>query len=118
MPTTLKNQNPRAKGLQSQGIRKRRGTFHSRFGFYMAAVGSALGLGTLWRFPYITGTNGGGAFVLLYVFFVAGIGLPALTSELMLGKLTRRNIVGAFYVACLGWRRSALALVWISRPRR
>jgi NSS family neurotransmitter:Na+ symporter len=76
-------------------MRNLRGTFDSRFGFYLAAIGSACGLGTLWRFPYITGKNGGGAFVLLYVFFVAAIGLPCLISELMLGKLTRKNIVGA-----------------------
>jgi len=75
---------------------RQRAAFQSRFGFYMAAIGSAVGLGTLWRFPYVTGVNGGGAFVLLYIFFVAAIGLPALICELMLGKLTRFNIVGAF----------------------
>lgn len=74
---------------------KRRATFGTRFGFYMAAIGSAFGLGTLWRFPYVTGVNGGGAFVLLFVFFVAGIALPMLISELMMGKMTRQNIVGA-----------------------
>jgi len=73
-----------------------RGTFKSRFGFYMAAIGSAFGLGNLWRFSYVTGINGGGAFVLLYIFFVGAIGLPVLISELMLGKITRRNIIGAF----------------------
>jgi NSS family neurotransmitter:Na+ symporter len=73
----------------------KRGTFGTRFGFYMAAVGAAFGLGTLWRFPYVTGVNGGGAFVLLYIFFVGAIGLPILISELMLGKLSRRNIIGA-----------------------
>ena len=67
----------------------RRATFGTRFGFYMAAIGSAFGLGTLWRFPYITGANGGGAFVLLYIFFVGAIALPALISELMLGRMTR-----------------------------
>src|ERR1700729_860215 len=73
----------------------KRATFGTRFGFYMAAVGAAFGLGTLWRFPYVTGANGGGAFVLLYIFFVGAIGIPALISELMLGKSTRRNIIGA-----------------------
>ncbi len=73
----------------------KRATFGTRFGFYMAAVGAAFGLGTLWRFPYITGVNGGGAFVLLYIFFVGAISLPALISELMLGKLSRRGMIGA-----------------------
>lgn len=84
-----------------------RGTFGTRFGFYMAAVGSAIGLGTLWRFPYVTGNNGGGAFVLLYVFFVTAIGLPVLISELMLGRMTRRNIIGV-----MSWRS------WVGAKRR
>lgn len=70
----------------------------TRFGFYLAAVGSALGLGNLWRFPFVTLENGGGAFVLLYVAFVLLIGLPLLIGELMLGKLTRRGSVAAFRV--------------------
>lgn len=68
----------------------------TRFGFYLAAVGSAFGLGNLWRFPFITVENGGGAFVLLYIAFVLLIGLPLLIGELMLGKITRRGSVAAF----------------------
>lgn len=67
----------------------------TRFGFYLAAVGSAFGLGNLWRFPYITVENGGGAFVLLYVIFALILGLPLLIGELMLGKLSRRSVVSA-----------------------
>ena len=67
----------------------------TRFGFYLAAVGSAFGLGNLWRFPYVTVENGGGAFVLLYVLFALGVGLPLLIGELMLGKLTRRSVIMA-----------------------
>lgn len=70
----------------------------TRFGFYLAAVGSALGLGNLWRFPFITVENGGGAFVLLYIAFVLLVGLPILIGELMLGKITRRGSVAAFRV--------------------
>ncbi|MCC6278332.1 MAG: sodium-dependent transporter [Oligoflexia bacterium] len=76
-------------------MRRGRATFTSRFGFYMAAAGSAIGLGTFWRFPYIAGANGGGGFVFLYVFAVAIIGLSVLVAELMLGKVTRFNVVGA-----------------------
>ncbi len=68
----------------------------TRFGFYLAAVGSAFGLGNLWRFPFVTVENGGGAFVLLYIAFVLLIGLPLLIGELMLGKITRRGSVAAF----------------------
>lgn len=70
----------------------------TRFGFYLAAVGSALGLGNLWRFPFVTVENGGGAFVLLYIAFVLLLGLPLLIGELMLGKITRRGSIAAFRV--------------------
>jgi NSS family neurotransmitter:Na+ symporter len=68
----------------------------TRFGFYLAAVGSALGLGNLWRFPFVTVENGGGAFVLLYIGFVLIVGLPILIGELMLGKIARRGSIAAF----------------------
>lgn len=68
----------------------------TRLGFYLAAVGSALGLGNLWRFPFVTYENGGGAFVLLYVGLAFFVGLPVLVGELMLGKITRRGSVAAF----------------------
>lgn len=67
----------------------------SRLGFYLAAVGSAVGLGNLWRFPYIVGENGGGAFVLLYLFFAVAVGLPLLIGELSLGKQARRPLLPA-----------------------
>lgn len=67
----------------------------TRFGFYLAAVGSACGLGNLWRFPYIVGENGGGAFVLLYVFLAFTVGLPILIGELLLGKIARKSVVPA-----------------------
>ena len=52
--------------------------FGTRLGFYLAAIGSAFGLGNLWRFPYVVAENGGGAFVLLYLFLVFLIGMPLL----------------------------------------
>ena len=72
-----------------------RGLWKTRFGFYLASVGSAFGLGNLWRFPYIVSENGGGAFVLLYVFCAFAIGMPLLIAELMLGKLSRKSSVAA-----------------------
>ena len=60
--------------------------FHSRFGFLMAATGFAVGLGNIWRFPYITGENGGGAFILIYLLCTACIGIPALMAELLIGR--------------------------------
>lgn len=73
-----------------------RGTWGSRMGFILAAAGSAIGLGNIWRYPYVTGQNGGAAFVLLYVACVLAIGLPVLIAELSLGRRTALNPVGAF----------------------
>jgi len=67
----------------------------TRLGFYLAAVGSAFGLGNLWRFPYIVAENGGGAFVLLYLFLVFVVGMPFLIGELILGKATGSNVIPA-----------------------
>jgi NSS family neurotransmitter:Na+ symporter len=80
--------------VSAQGSRKR-GLWGTRFGFYLAAIGSAFGLGNLWRFPYVTVDNGGGAFVLMYVVFAIGVGLPLLIGELTLGKLSRKSVVAA-----------------------
>ncbi len=73
-----------------------RESWGSRFGFVMAAAGSAVGLGNVWRFPYITGDNGGGAFLLIYLAIVAGFGLPLVIAEIVLGRTAQRNPVGAF----------------------
>lgn len=72
---------------------KKRTLWGTRFGFYIAAIGSAFGLGNLWRFPYITAQSGGGAFVLLYVMMALAVGMPLLIGELMLGKLTRKTVI-------------------------
>ncbi len=58
----------------------------SEWTFILAALGSAVGLGNIWRFPYVAGENGGGAFVLLYLFFVLAVGLPALIATIMVGR--------------------------------
>lgn len=79
-------------------------------GFVLAAAGSAVGLGNIWMFPYRAGSNGGAAFVLVYVAAVLFVGMPLMASEIMLGRMTRRNPVGAFRVLrpgsswpTLGW---------------
>jgi len=66
-----------------------RASWGSRFGFIMATAGFAVGLGNIWRFPYVTGSNGGGAFLLVYVAFSMLIGIPLLTAEIGLGRKTR-----------------------------
>jgi neurotransmitter:Na+ symporter, NSS family len=75
---------------------KSRGIWTSKVGFIFAAAGSAIGLGNIWRFPYVTGENGGATFVLIYIFFILVIGLPIMISELTIGRNTRKNPYGAF----------------------
>lgn len=72
-----------------------RGQWTSRTGFILAAAGSAIGLGNIWRFPYLVGQNGGAAFVLVYVVFVFLIGIPYMFAELALGRSAQKNPVGA-----------------------
>ena len=67
----------------------------SRAGFILAAAGSAVGLGNIWKFPYITGINGGGAFVLVYLACILLVGLPVMTAEILLGRSTQKSPVGA-----------------------
>ncbi|HEX6995391.1 MAG TPA: sodium-dependent transporter [Gammaproteobacteria bacterium] len=69
------------------------GEWTSRLGFILALAGSAVGLGNIWRFPYLAGENGGGAFVLVYLLFVFGIGLPIMMAEVLIGRRGRRNPV-------------------------
>lgn len=73
-----------------------RESWSGRVGFVLAAAGSAIGLGSIWRFPYITGENGGGAFMLVYLLCVAGVGVPVMICEIALGRRTQRNPVGCF----------------------
>ncbi len=68
----------------------------TRVGFILAAAGSAVGLGNIWRFPYVTGMNGGAAFLLIYLVAIVIIGYPMMVTEMTLGKKTQRNPVGAF----------------------
>ena len=65
--------------------------FSSTFGFLMAATGFAVGLGNIWRFPYITGENGGGAFVVVYLGCAIMIGIPILIAEILVGRRGRAN---------------------------
>jgi len=69
------------------------GQWSSRFAFILAATGSAVGLGNIWKFPYITGENGGGAFVLVYLLCVAALGIPIMIAEIMMGRRGRQSPV-------------------------
>lgn len=77
---------------------KKREHWASSFGFIMAAAGSAIGLGTLWQFPFMTGRNGGGLFVLLFLVFSVILGFPLFIAELVMGRKAQRGVVGIFEV--------------------
>jgi len=77
-------------------MQKKREQWNSNIGFILAAAGSAIGLGNIWKFPYIAGEYGGASFILVYLICIAIIGLPVLIAEILLGRTTHRNPVGAF----------------------
>ena len=81
-------------GVSASG--RPRETFASRFGTLMTFIGVAVGLGNVWRFPYMVGKFGGSAFVVVYVIIAIAIGVPALMAEFALGRFSRRGPVGAF----------------------
>ncbi|HEY4543227.1 MAG TPA: sodium-dependent transporter, partial [Tissierellaceae bacterium] len=76
-------------------MQKREG-FGSKFGMLAVSIGSAVGLGNIWRFPYIVGQYGGGAFLIIYLIITAIIGIPLMTSELIIGRTGGKDAIGSF----------------------
>ncbi len=74
----------------------KRESFKSRLGFLLVSAGCAIGIGNVWRFPYVAGENGGGIFVLFYLLFLVAMGLPVLTMELAVGRGSRKSAVLAY----------------------
>ncbi len=99
-----------------------RGTWNTRLGFILAAAGSAVGLGNIWKFPYITGENGGGWFVLIYLAAILLVGIPIMIAEVMIGRASQKSPVSAFKVLAgensnwklLGWLGIAAGFVILS----
>jgi NSS family neurotransmitter:Na+ symporter len=79
-----------------------RDSFSSKFGVIAAAAGSAVGLGNIWKFPYIAGVYGGAAFLFVYLAFILAVGMPVMLSELIIGRSSKRNAFGAFKVLAPG----------------
>ncbi len=97
-------------------------THFSRIGFILAAAGSAVGLGNIWKFPYITGEYGGGAFVLVYLLTVVGVGFTVMVAEMLIGYLGRTHCVGNFetlapknkkFWSLTGWMQATSIMVMI-----
>lgn len=94
----------------------------TRLGFVLAAAGSAIGLGNIWKFPYIAGMHGGGAFVLVYLACILLLGLPIMVAELLIGRCGQRDAVGSFVALegpsspwrLVGWTSVVAAFVLLS----
>ncbi|MDK2800957.1 MAG: neurotransmitter:Na+ symporter, family [Clostridiales bacterium] len=93
--------------LNNQNNLQARDSFATRLGLVLAAAGSAIGLGNVWKFPYITGENGGAAFILVYLICIALIGLPVMVAELSVGRKAGKSTVSAF-------KKFAPKSVWIT----
>jgi NSS family neurotransmitter:Na+ symporter len=89
--------------------------FGTRFGFVLAAAGSAVGLGNMWRFPYQTAENGGAAFVVLYLFMTFLLGVPIMTAEFVVGRRARRSPIAALR-ALAGRRWVPLGVLFVVTP--
>jgi NSS family neurotransmitter:Na+ symporter len=90
-----------------------RAHFGSKFGVVMAAVGSAVGLGNIWRFPYELGMNGGFAFLLVYLLCVLALGIPVMLAELVIGRRSRSNVFGSFKVLSPNGKWHYLGVVYV-----
>lgn len=99
-----------------------RNHWSGRLGFILAAVGSAVGLGNIWKFPFITGMNGGGAFVLVYLIAILICGLPILMAEFVIGRHAQCDVVGSFksltpkstFWKGIGWLNLSVAFIILS----
>jgi len=80
----------------SEPVNNGRDSFSSRFAVIAAVAGSAIGLGNIWRFPYLTGENGGAAFLIVYLIIVISIGIPVMISEFIIGRAGQKNPYGSF----------------------
>ena len=74
----------------------KRENFKSRLGFILISAGCAIGIGNVWKFPYVVGQNGGGIFVLFYLFFLVAIGVPVLTMEFAVGRASKKSIISCY----------------------
>ncbi len=81
---------------------KERGSFGSKLGIVLATAGSAVGLGNVWRFPYMTGENGGAAFILVYIVCILLLGIPGMIGEFVVGRYAQTNAARAYDILSRG----------------
>ena len=101
----MNNENNQENNLDPFGRDNERSSFSGKLGYVLAVAGSAVGLGNIWRFPYLAAKYGGGIFLLVYLILMLTFGYVLIVSETTLGRLTRKSPVGAF--KCL-WQISPI----------
>lgn len=94
--------------------KEKRGEWSSTLGFILAAAGSAVGLGNLWKFPYLAGKNGGGAYLFVYLIFVGLIGFTMILAEMAIGRNGHSDALGAFRKVSENWKYLGLLQIFIS----
>lgn len=97
-------------------MKEKRSSFSSRIGFVLAAAGSAVGLGNLWRFPYLAAKHGGGIFLLVYIIFAVTFGFALMITEIAIGRKTRLSCIGAYKAldrrfGFLGWLATLVPII-------
>ena len=88
--------------LQFHG--KKRESFNSKWGFILACIGSAVGMGNIWRFPYLCAKDGGGLFLLVYLVLVLTFGFVLLTTDVAIGRKTKLNALNAYGTLRKKWK--------------
>jgi len=97
--------------MEESEARTAREEWGSRFGFLMAMLGAMVGAGNIWRMPFTTGQNGGGAFLVIYVLLLYLIAIPGLMAETMIGRYTNNGVIGTFRELLGGGKGRGLGLV-------
>ena len=97
-------------------MKEKRGSFSGKIGFILAAAGSAVGLGNLWRFPYLAAQHGGGIFIAVYIILVVTFGFSLLLLELAIGRKTKKSSIEAYKIlhkkfGFLGYLASAVPII-------
>ena len=96
---------------------KKRNSFTGSLGFVLAAAGSAVGLGNIWRFPYLAAKDGGGLFLVIYIILALTFGFTLLTTEIAIGRKTRQSPLTAYAKIRKSWGTVSYTHLWsISRP--
>ena len=85
-------------------MEKKRSSFSGKIGFVLSAAGASVGLGNIWRFPYLAAKHGGGIFLLIYVVLAVTFGYTMIVAETALGRMTKKSPVGAFHTFGRGWQ--------------